>query len=300
MPFVRFAPLSDPFVDLLSAALAEATTTPPTKHAAQESSCACGGKCTGACAGKSCGPAQCAARSCPPRQNRVVKRVISPRFDVSETEGSYILEGELPGVTAKSAAVSIDFDDAQTLVIRGEVTRAKRAFHKIAPTTTTTDTDSTATAESTAVSTEKEKEAVVGEETVVYDDAASDSSRKLHATVEDDVDESETASNASFEVVEGPTRAEKGKAPATTDVEMTDSTTPAEKPAAPITKEKKERTKVPLAKYWIAERAVGVFERRFKFQGLVDTEKVKATLENGLLTVIVPKREPVIRSIFIQ
>ncbi|KAK6334161.1 hypothetical protein TWF696_002663 [Orbilia brochopaga] len=297
MPFVRFAPLADPFVDLLSAALAEAST--PTNKSPAAASCACGGSCTGACAGKSCSPAQCATRSCAPRHNRVVKRVISPRFDVSETADSYILEGELPGVTAKSAAVSVDFDDAQTLVIRGEVSRPKRSFHKVNHNNTTTT--STITTTTTDEATEKSGEKKDGE-TVVYDDNASVNSerRSLHATVEDDVDESETSSNASFEVVDGPTRAEKGKGVAT-DVEMTD--TPAEKPAEPMTtteEKEKERKKVQGAKYWIAERAVGVFERRFKFQGLVDQDGVKAHLENGLLTVVVPKREPVVRSITIQ
>ena len=42
-------------------------------------------------------------------------------------------------------------------------------------------------------------------------------------------------------------------------------------------------------KYWISERAVGGFERHFKFPSEVDQEAVKASLKNGILSVVVPK-----------
>ncbi|EWC44622.1 hypothetical protein DRE_06611 [Drechslerella stenobrocha 248] len=288
MPFVRFSPLADPFVDLLSAALAAEASTPTTKPASSEC--------------KQCSPARSHTRGCAPRvAHRVVKRVISPHFDVSETEDAYVLEGELPGVSSKAAAVTVDFDDAQTLVVRGEISRAKRSFHN-KPAESATVEESTQPGELTEQALQA---SAAGAETVVYDDSASvasstNQSKLHHATVEDDVDESETGSNASFEVIDEPTRTDKGKSKAA-DVEMTDA---AEKPAVPTTttttiaaeKEKKG----PAAKYWIVERPIGVFERRFKFQGLVDQDNVRANLENGLLTIVVPKRQAFVRSIFIQ
>ena len=45
----------------------------------------------------------------------------------------------------------------------------------------------------------------------------------------------------------------------------------------------------PNHKYWVSERAVGEFERRFSFPGRVDQEAVKASLRNGILSVVVPK-----------
>lgn len=42
-------------------------------------------------------------------------------------------------------------------------------------------------------------------------------------------------------------------------------------------------------KYWISERAVGGFERHFKFPSDVNQEAVKASLKNGILSVVVPK-----------
>ncbi|KAF3928728.1 hypothetical protein AA313_de0207085 [Arthrobotrys entomopaga] len=300
MPFVRFQPASfqphqDPFTDLLSALLGAAAEEQPQS---QPSHC----KPTSAspsCANKTnCTPAQCQTRSCVPRANRVVKRFIVPKFDVSETEDSYILEGELPGVSNKST-ISVDFDDAQTIVVKGEISRAKRHFNKHTEENSKEGeelTEEALQASAAAASQEKTTVTTVEGETVVYDDAASVSSNKSKgkaATVEDDVDESETASNASFEVVDGPTKADKGKAVAKdADVEMSEA---AEKPTTAAAPKAKKN-----AKYWIAERPIGVFERKFKFQGLIDQDNVRASLENGLLTIIVPKREAFVRSIFIN
>lgn len=45
----------------------------------------------------------------------------------------------------------------------------------------------------------------------------------------------------------------------------------------------------PSFKYWVSERSVGEFERRFSFPGRVELENVKASLKNGILSVVVPK-----------
>lgn len=50
-------------------------------------------------------------------------RAFSPNFDVLETPKEYILEGELPGLSDKSK-VSIEFTDAQTLLICGKIGRS--------------------------------------------------------------------------------------------------------------------------------------------------------------------------------
>jgi len=42
-------------------------------------------------------------------------------------------------------------------------------------------------------------------------------------------------------------------------------------------------------RYWITERSVGEFHRSFSFPSPVDHDNVKATLKNGVLTVMVPK-----------
>jgi len=47
--------------------------------------------------------------------------MIAPKFDVSEDEKAYRLQGELPGVPPEN--VVIEFTDPQTLVVRGKVER---------------------------------------------------------------------------------------------------------------------------------------------------------------------------------
>ncbi|KAJ5082081.1 30 kDa heat shock protein [Penicillium argentinense] len=42
-------------------------------------------------------------------------------------------------------------------------------------------------------------------------------------------------------------------------------------------------------RYWAKERIVGEFSRNFSFPNPVDQDKVKASLKNGILSVVVPK-----------
>lgn len=44
-------------------------------------------------------------------------------------------------------------------------------------------------------------------------------------------------------------------------------------------------------KYWVSERTVGSFQRSFNFPGETDQDGVKASLEHGILRIVVPKRE---------
>lgn len=50
-----------------------------------------------------------------------------------------------------------------------------------------------------------------------------------------------------------------------------------------------EAAKQPIYKYWVAERSVGDFHRTFTFPTRVDTDNVKASLKDGILTIIVKK-----------
>ena len=43
------------------------------------------------------------------------------------------------------------------------------------------------------------------------------------------------------------------------------------------------------SKYWVSERSVGEFHRTFSFPTRVDQDAVKASLKNGILSVVVPK-----------
>ena len=54
------------------------------------------------------------------------------------------------------------------------------------------------------------------------------------------------------------------------------------------------------SKYWLNERSVGEFERRFNFPGRIELNNVKASLENGILSVAVPKAVKESRRITIE
>lgn len=45
----------------------------------------------------------------------------------------------------------------------------------------------------------------------------------------------------------------------------------------------------PKHKYWVSERSVGSFHRSFAFPARVDQDAVKASLKNGILSIVVPK-----------
>ena len=45
----------------------------------------------------------------------------------------------------------------------------------------------------------------------------------------------------------------------------------------------------PKSRYWVSERSVGEFHRSFSFPQRVDQDAVKASLKNGILSIVVPK-----------
>jgi len=56
--------------------------------------------------------------------------------------------------------------------------------------------------------------------------------------------------------------------------------------------EKKEgEKKEERPKYWVSERTVGEFSRSFSFPATIDVDAVQASLEHGILKVVVPKKE---------
>jgi len=47
----------------------------------------------------------------------------------------------------------------------------------------------------------------------------------------------------------------------------------------------------PQHTYWVSERSVGEFARSFSFPNPVDHDKVKASMKNGILSIVVPKMQ---------
>lgn len=145
--------------------------------------------------------------------------------------------------------IDIEFVDANTLVIRG-----KSEHH-----TTRTNEETKAVDEQAS------------HEPIVADNASEKSSPSYHkATVEDDY-------------VDAGAPTEGTESLATTNTINSNASQTADTQAVTT------KTDEPSYKYWVSERSAGTFERRFSFPGRVDQEAVKASLKNGILSVIVPK-----------
>lgn len=156
--------------------------------------------------------------------------LITPKFDLKETDTAYELHGELPGI--EKDRVSIEFCDDQTIVIRGSIERSH-----------------TSSSGTTAEGNEN------GNVNVGTGDNADKQAHK--PTVEDAPEGDSSNKNKS--------------------VEKSGSGEVQQQPSAP------------KYKYWLSERSFGEFQRSFSFPGRVDTEGVTASLNNGVLTVVVPK-----------
>merc|ERR1712137_1383153 len=70
------------------------------------------------------------------------------------------------------------------------------------------------------------------------------------------------------------------------------STTPAEASASQeVSKNQQQQADADKSSYWISERSVGSFARSFSFPQRVDQDAVKASLKDGILSIIVPKAQ---------
>lgn len=184
---------------------------------------------------------------------RASPRTVSfkPKFDVRETETSYELHGELPGIERDN--IKIEFTDDQTILVRG---RVERTYDSRKP--------------ETEAETETEKVSTGGEEAAVDNSDNHSTHSWHHATVEDDPEDENAASTVSA-------------------TQATPAETPKTEVAQPAAVAPEVKTPAQNRKYWLLERSVGEFSRAFTFPTRVDQEDVTASLDNGILTVSVPK-----------
>jgi len=145
-------------------------------------------------------------------------RSFNPKFDARETNETYELHGELPGIDRDQ--INIQFTEPQILVISGHV---ERSYISGTPKT----------------------------------GLEHDSGHR--ATVEDAQADEDQA---------------KEKPVARSDASQT---------------KRVDDKQQPTDKLWLSERSVGTFTRTFGFPTRVDQDAVKASLENGVLNVTVPK-----------
>jgi HSP20 family protein len=114
--------------------------------------------------------------------------------------------------------------------------------------------------------------------TALLESQAGQHQKKLADTTEAET-ESTTSSNKSHQ----PTVEDEDSATVA-------STTPAEAPASQEVS-KNQQADADKSSYWISERSVGSFARSFSFPQRVDQDAVKASLKDGILSIIVPKAQ---------
>jgi len=163
-------------------------------------------------------------------------RTFNPKFDVRETESTYELHGELPGISREN--VNIEFTEPQTVVVHGHV---ERVYQSGTPPSGLVENG----ARSSGAITEggEENHHHTKPHKVTVEDEASEQTKDQGAVVKKK-DESQ---------------------------------------------HQQHQQQAPKEKFWVSERSVGEFSRTFTFPSRVDQDAVSAKLENGILSVTVPK-----------
>ncbi|KAJ5477248.1 30 kDa heat shock protein [Penicillium diatomitis] len=188
----------------------------------------------------------------------------SPAFDVRELNDAYYLDGELPGVDQSN--IEIEFTEPQTLVVKGHTERNYSSLN--APATGLTE----------------EHRSNAPDDTTPSSSRANSPHRWHQPTVEDDDEDmdghqSDTRSTTSHHSGATPSAATvQKKQPATRSVVKTGNNDSSSSASS--------KTKF---HYWASERSIGEFQRTFTFPVRVDQDNVRASLKNGILSVIVPK-----------
>ncbi|OAP62437.1 hypothetical protein AYL99_04640 [Fonsecaea erecta] len=108
---------------------------------------------------------------------------------------------------------------------------------------------------------------------------------------------SETSSVKSHQPTVEDEEPANSSAAAAEDSSKTEVAAPAERQP---TKAEEQQQSAPQQQYWITERSVGEFSRSFWFPHRVNQEAVKASLKNGLLSIVVPKAAPESRRITVE
>ncbi|RMZ92650.1 hypothetical protein DV736_g74, partial [Chaetothyriales sp. CBS 134916] len=77
--------------------------------------------------------------------------------------------------------------------------------------------------------------------------------------------------------------------PSNTPAASKEASEPAQPAETDKVQEPAKAEESPKEQYWFSERHVGSFQRQFAFPARVDQDHIKASLKNGLLSIIVPK-----------
>ncbi|KAL1897044.1 hypothetical protein Sste5346_004249 [Sporothrix stenoceras] len=217
-----------------------------------------------------------------------VSRPFNPRFDVRETEHTYELHGELAGVDRNN--VNLEFTEPQTLVISGNV---ERNYSTASPAAVAAPA---ATAVPEAIA---DTHSEFDEDNILPDGARTPADEDEPFTEIDAPRSPSPARSHRATVTDEATEdaLERGE-----DVTNEKAAAEVADPAESVPEEAETAPQQPAApteRYWFQERAVGEFKRVFNFPVPVDEASVRASLENGILNVSIPKAKRETRRIVV-
>ncbi|KAL2166785.1 hypothetical protein VTG60DRAFT_2138 [Thermothelomyces hinnuleus] len=197
------------------------------------------------------------------RRSRPQPSTFNPRFDIRETEDAYEFYGELPGLQREN--LNIELLDPQTLAVRGHV---ERSYPRLSNVSSSKAIEPAPTPTSITTKTEQPCR------------------NSYQATVEDDPEDENSLSSGRSTPVSSPTS--RSSSPWTELAKTAMSGTPGQEEATQSRPEHTEEE--PL--YLCQERSVGQFSRTFTFADRVDEDNVTASLQNGILSIRLPKQKP--------
>lgn len=210
------------------------------------------------------------------RQRQQRKRALRAKFDISQNEQGWQVDGDIQGFNQEN--ISIEVTDDHTLKIAGNT---EWQSEKAQPKSQLPETDATAQVNGATLAL-FEGETATKNETTASTDSDTESHKSYQATVEDDFEDlgAETSSlvsvsSASSAVAE-PTEP-KGKEKVVEEAAAAHTA---------ITQQPQQREQ-PQEQ----ERIHGSFERTFRFPERIDAANVSASFKDGGLKVTIPKAQ---------
>lgn len=221
------------------------------------------------------------------RQRQLRKRIARAHFNVHEVKDGYQVDGEIAGFQQEH--IDIEVTDDNTLRVTGDTDRKVEQPQAAAPEEAGT-TETPVQEEAMDGVTLNEPE-VQSERPASPTHSDSGSHKSYQATVEDDFEDVGAEFSSTVSVASDAPAEPKGKGKERA-VEPTETAVQQQiQPEVPAAQEQPEEP----------QRFQGSFERIFRFPERIDANSVKASLQNGLLSITVPKaKAPEVKKIVIQ
>lgn len=226
------------------------------------------------------------------RQRQLPKRIARAHFNVHEIKDGYQVDGEIAGFQQEH--IDIEVTDDNTLRVTGDT---DRKVEQPQPAAAEEPQAAQAPAREEAMDGVTLNEPEVQQEAQPERPASpthsdTGSHKSYQATVEDDFEDVGTEFSSTVSVASDAPAEPKGKGKERAVDEPTGAAVQQQpRPEVPATREQPEEQR----------RFQGSFERTFRFPERIDASAVRASLQNGLLSITVPKaKAPEVKRILIQ